>query len=51
MFNDIGSFNTVFWLLASVLIVLVVFEKQCLSLEAKFDDWRKNNVKKNKRTH
>ncbi len=48
---NLAEFNTVFWLLASVLIALVMFKKQCLALEKKFDDWRKNNVKKNKRTH
>lgn len=51
MLDTLGSFNTVFWLLASVLIALVMFEKQCLALEKKYDDWRKNHVKKNKRTH
>ncbi len=37
MFDTLGSFSVVYFILATILILLVVFEKQCLRLEAKFD--------------
>ncbi len=37
MFDTLGSFSTVYFILATIFILLVLFEKQCLQLEAKFD--------------
>lgn len=37
MFDTLGSFSVVYFILATILILLVVFEKQCLRLEARFD--------------
>lgn len=37
MFDTLGSFSVVYFILAAILLLLVIFEKQCLRLEAKFD--------------
>ena len=37
MFNTLGSFSIVFFILSTILVLLVIFEKQCLALEDKFD--------------
>lgn len=55
MFDTIGSFSVMFFILATILILLVVFEKQCLALEDKFDAKmrehkkakKQNQIKKN----
>ena len=37
MFDTLGSFSVVYFILASILIALVIFEKPLLELEDKFD--------------
>lgn len=39
MFDTIDSFAVVFFSLSSILVLMVLFEKQCLALEDKFDKW------------
>lgn len=45
MFNDIGSFSIMFWLLAIILILLVAFEPQLSALEKKYD--KRKEMKRN----
>ena len=58
MFNTIESFSVVFFILSAILVLMVLFEKQCLALEDKFDAWmlrrkrakRHSNVTRNVNT-
>lgn len=48
MFDTLGSFSVMFFILATILILLVVFEKQCLALEEKYDA-RRREIKRAKK--
>ena len=37
MFDTLSSFSIVYFILATILILLVVFEKQCINFEKKID--------------
>lgn len=45
MFDDIGSFSIMFWILATILILLVAFEPQLMALEEKYD--KRKEMKRN----
>ena len=46
MFSTIDSFTTFYLSLSAILVLLVLFEKQCLALEDKIDAKIKNRKEK-----
>ena len=52
MVETFSSFTTIFFALVTLVILGIIFEKQLISLEDKFDEWFegvKENVRKQKK--
>lgn len=45
MFENIGTFSAIFWVLAVVLLLLILFEKPLVALEEKRCEARKKRIK------
>lgn len=45
MFENIGAFSAVFWALAVVLLLLILFEKKLIALEEKRCEARKKRIR------
>lgn len=45
MFENIGTFSAIFWALAVVLLLLILFEKPLIALEEKRCEARKKRIR------
>lgn len=49
MFETLGSFSIFYFSLSAIILLMLIFEKQLLALEDRYDEWRENKKKKNTR--
>lgn len=51
MFESLSTFQHFYFALAAIFILMLVYEKQLIALEDKFDAWRAARKATNKHSH
>lgn len=51
MFETLESFCVVFFTLAAILLLMLIFEDQLLQLEDKYDEWHSKKIKERRARH